>query len=173
MGKSCREGYCRPLIVERGVDHFRNNTLAEGSLLPIDRLAQFPPISLRHAATRSARISTPAPPPRRRSIDASTLHLLLSALPRAQALLACRRSLRKFLFFFSIRKNMLTLFVTRGREEVIVNLFRFSRKMMMMMMMLLFIFGGNLFNADGESRINFANDRVCFSSPNNVSSIYV
>lgn len=68
---------------------------------------------------------------------------------------------------------MLILFVTRGREEVIVNLFRFSRKMMMMMMMLLFIFGGNLFNADGESRINFANDRVCFSSPNNVSSIYV
>lgn len=66
---------------------------------------------------------------------------------------------------------MLILFVTRGREEVIVNLFRFSRKMMMMM--LLFIFGGNLFNADGESRINFANDRVCFSSPNNVSSIYV
>lgn len=66
---------------------------------------------------------------------------------------------------------MLTLFMTRGREEVIVNLFRFSRKMMMMM--LLFIFGGNLFNADGESRINFANDRVCFSSPNNVSSIYV
>lgn len=45
------------------MDHFRNNTLAEGSLLPIDRLAQFPPISLRHAATRSARISTPAPPP--------------------------------------------------------------------------------------------------------------
>lgn len=66
---------------------------------------------------------------------------------------------------------MLTLFMTRGREEVIVNLFRFSRKMMMMM--LLFIFGGNLFNADGESRINFANDRVCFSNPNNVSSIYV
>lgn len=125
------------------MDHFRNNTLAEGSLLPIDRLAQFPPISLRHTATRSARISTPAPS----AVDRST-PLLCTCCSRPFRALACRRLLRmerKNFFSSSIRKSI-NLFRDTRKGRGNCNLLRFSRKMMM----LLFIFGGNLFIPTGS-----------------------